>query len=261
MSATSAEVEKFLEKSLGKNPNITSLKIKVLEKKALSNPKGWDAFILNLNATVKQGKNERPISQNIVYFANGDIITAELIDMKTGNHLKNMIAPAFRAEYYDDAHLIAGNATAKHKVVIFSDPQCPFCTKFVPESVNYMKKYPETFAVYYYHLPLVSMHPAALQITKAAIAAELKGEKGITLKMYNTKIGTREKDEQKIVDAFNKAAGTKITVKDIHSKEVEEHSKHDLDVALNMMVNGTPTMFFDGRKDASKKKFREVKVK
>ena len=104
------------------------------------------------------------------------------------------------------------------------------------------------------------MHPAALQITKAAIAAELKGEKNITLKMYNTKIGTREKDEQKIVDAFNKAAGTKITVKDIHSKEVQEHSKHDLDVALNMMVNGTPTMFFDGKKDASKKKFREVKV-
>jgi protein-disulfide isomerase len=124
-----------------------------------------------------------------------------------------------------------------------------------------MKNYPETFALYYYHLPLVSMHPAALQITKAAIAAELKGEKDIILKMYKTEIGAREQDEQKIVDAFNKAAGTKITVKEIHSEEVEKHSKHDLDVALSMMVNGTPTMFFDGKKDASKGQYKEVKVK
>jgi protein-disulfide isomerase len=261
MSATNSEVEQFLEKSLSKNPNIKSLKIKVLEKKALENPKGWDAFILNLNATVKQGKNERPITQNMIYFANGDIITAELIDMKTGQHLKNSVAPAFKPEYYDAKHLISGSKDSKHKVVIFSDPKCPFCSTFVPEAVTYMMKYPETFAVYYYHFPLVSMHPAALQITKAAIAAELQGEKGITLKMYNTKIGARESDEQKIVDAFNKAAGTKITVKDIHSKAVEEHSKHDLDVALNMMVSGTPTMFFDGVKDAAKKKYKEVKVK
>ncbi|MEA2111986.1 MAG: thioredoxin domain-containing protein [Campylobacterota bacterium] len=261
MSATNTEVEDFLKESLGKNPNIKSLNIKVLEKREMPSPKGWDAFILSLDAVVKQGKSERPVSQNMIYFAKDDIITAELIDMSTGEHLKNTITPAFKAEFYDKKHLISGSATSKHKVVIFSDPQCPYCTKFVPESVNYMKKYPETFAVYYYHFPLVSMHPAALQITKAAIAAELKGEKDITLKMYKTKIGTREKDEQKIVDAFNKAAGTKITVKDIHTKEVKAHSKHDLEVARTMMVSGTPTMFFDGKKDGSKKKYREVKVK
>jgi predicted DsbA family dithiol-disulfide isomerase len=261
MSATNAEVEKFLENSLGKNPNISALNIKVLEKKPLQNPKDWDAFIINLSATVKQGKDERPITQNMVYFAKGDVITSELIDMKTGDHLRNSIAPAFRDEYYDKAHLVSGTEKSKHKVVIFSDPQCPFCKNFVPEAINYMKNYPETFALYYYHLPLVSMHPAALQITKAAIAAELKGEKDIILKMYKTEIGAREQDEQKIVDAFNKAAGTKITVKEIHSEEVEKHSKHDLDVALSMMVNGTPTMFFDGKKDASKGQYKEVKVK
>lgn len=106
MSATNTEVEDFLKESLGKNPNIKSLEIKVLEKRPLPSPKGWDAFILQLDATVKQGKSERPISQNMIYFANGDIITAELIDMSTGEHLKNTVTPAFKAEYYDATHLI-----------------------------------------------------------------------------------------------------------------------------------------------------------
>ncbi len=261
MSATNAEVENFLKKSFSKKPNISSLEIKVLEKKPLKEPKGWDAFIVSLTATVKQGKSERPISQNMIYFASGSVITPELIDMKTGSHLKNAIAPKFKEEHYDKAHLISGSDTSKHKVVIFSDPQCPFCKTFVPESINYMKKYPEMFAVYYYHFPLASLHPAAVQITKAAIAAELKGAKDIVLKMYNTKIDPHETDEKKIVDAFNKAAGTTITVKDIHSQEVLKHASHDMNVALSMMVSGTPTMFFDGKKDASKKKYKEVKVK
>ncbi len=261
MAASNIEVESFLKKSFSKKPNISALKIKVLDRKALSEPKGWDALIVNLNATIKQGSSERPVSQNMIYFVNGDIIAPELMNMKTGEHLKNLVAPDFKAEYYDAAHLLSGNADAKHKVVIFSDPQCPFCKTFAPEAINYMKQYPETFALYYYHFPLASLHPAAVTITKAAIAAELKGAKDVVLKMYNTKISSRESDEQKILDAFNKAVGTNITLKDIASKEVLEHSKRDMDVALNMMVTGTPTIFFDGKKDASKKQYKEVKVK
>ncbi len=262
MAASNIEVESFLKKSFSKKPNISALEIKVLDRKTLSEPKGWDALIVNLNAVIKQGGNERPISQNMIYFVSGDIIAPELMNMKTGEHLKNLVAPDFKAEYYDNAHRISGSDRSKHKVAIFSDPQCPFCKKFVPEAINYMKQYPETFALYYYHFPLASLHPAAVTITKAAIASELQGaSKEIILKMYNTKIDSRESDEQKILDAFNKATGMTITLKQIHSKEVQEHSKRDMDIALNMMVTGTPTIFFDGKKDASKKKFKEVKVK
>ncbi len=262
MAASNIEVESFLKKSFAKKPNISALEIKVLDRKSLSEPKGWDALIVNLNATIKQGTSERPVSQNMIYFVNGDIIAPELMNMKTGEHLKNLVAPDFKAEYYDKKHLISGSETSKHKVAIFSDPQCPFCKTFAPEAINYMKKYPETFAVYYYHFPLASLHPAAVTITKAAIAAELNGaSKEIILKMYATQIGSRESDEQKILDAFNKAAGTKVTLKDIRSKEVAEYAKKDMDIALNMMVTGTPTIFFDGKKDASKRKYKAVKVK
>ncbi len=259
--ASNSEVEAFLKKQIGSNPAIKTLEVKVVDKKPLKDPKGWDAMVINLKATVKQGNSERPITQRMVYFVNGDYLTADLTNIKTGEQLKNSIAPDFKPEFYKKSNLIYGNENAEHKVAIFSDPLCPFCRKFVPESVNYMKKYPNKFAIYYYHLPLVSLHPAAVALTKAAVAAELQGHKNTVLEMYKVEVGGREKDNQKILDAFNKQLGTKITLKDIETPAVKKHAAFDMDVAQNLMVNGTPTMFFDGKKDNTKAKFRAVKVK
>lgn len=260
-AATNADIETFLKNSIGKNPNVTELKVSIVDKKTLDNPKGWEAFTVNLGGKVKQGDKERPISQNMIYFANGNIITTELIDMKTGKRLNDSLGPKFKAEYYRKENLIYGNENAKHKVAIFSDPLCPFCRRFVPEAIEYMKQYPDQFAVYYYHFPLESLHPAAVALTKAAVAAELQGRKEVTLDMYKVEVDGREADEAKILEAFNKTLGTKITSADLKTKKVLEHSKADMDVAMGMMVNGTPTVFFDGEKDNSKSKYKEVKVK
>lgn len=260
-AASNAEVESFLKKQIGANPAVKSLEVKVVDKKPLANPKGWDAMVINLKATLKQGKTDRPITQRMVYFVSGDYLTADLTNVKTGEQLKNSIAPDFKPEYYKKSHLIYGNENAAHKVAIFSDPLCPFCRKFVPGAIEYMKKYPDKFAIYYYHLPLESLHPASVTLTKAQLAAELEGRQNTILEMYKVKIGARETDKQKILDAFNKQLGTKITLKEIESPEVKKHSSFDLNVAQNMMVNGTPTMFFDGKKDATKAKYKAVKVK
>ena len=260
-AASNSEVEAFLTKQIGGNPSIKTLKVKVVDKKALKSPKGWDAMVINLKATVKQGKSERPITQRMVYFVSGDYLTTDLTNIKTGEQLKNSIAPDFKAEFYKKSNLIYGNENAEHKVAIFSDPLCPFCRKFVPKAIEYMKKYPTKFAIYYYHLPLVSLHPASVALTKAATAAKLEGRKETVLEMYKVQIGARESDNQKILDAFNKQLGTKITLKDIEASAVKKHAAFDMEVAQSMMVNGTPTMFFDGKKDASKAKFKAVKVK
>ena len=260
-AATSTEVESFLLKSIGKNPNISELSIKVVDKQMLKDHKGWDAFTVSLNAKVKQGTQTRPVSQRMIYFANGDVITPDLTDIKTGKNLKESIAPKFKAEFYSPQNLIYGNANAKHKVAIFSDPLCPFCRKFVPEAINYMKKYPETFAIYYYHFPLARIHPAAVALTKAALVAEHQGRKDVVLNMYTVEIDAHEKDEQKIINAFNKKLNTRVTVKNINSKAVVEQVDFDNNVITTMMVSGTPTIFFDGKKDQSKKKYLQVEVK
>jgi thiol:disulfide interchange protein DsbC len=261
IAATNTEVETFLKQQIGANPAVKSLDVKVVDKKALDAPKGWDALIINLKAEVKQGSTTRPITQSMIYFTSGDYITADLTNIKTGAQLKNEIAPSFKKEFYKEANLIYGNKNAKHKIAIFSDPLCPFCRRFVPDALKYMKEYPDSFAVYYYHLPLESLHPAAVTLTRAAIAAELKGKKDVVLDMYSVEINAKETDEQKILDAFNKQLGTKITIKDIHAPEIEKQSSFDMSVVQAMMVNGTPTVFFDGKKDGSKSKYKAVKVK
>lgn len=258
--ATNAEVTGFLQKQIGGNKNVSNLKITVSSRAPVKEMKGWDSVIINLTARVKQGKQERGIEQQMIYFVHGDFITKELNNVKTGRALSTTVSPKFKSEFYTKENLVYGNANAKHKVAIFSDPLCPFCRKFVPESINYMKKYPNDFAVYYYHFPLPALHPAAVALTKAAIAAEHKGLNKV-VDMYKVEIDARESDEKKIVAAFNKTVGTSLTVADIHTQAVEEQFRHDKSVASKVMVQGTPTMFFDGVKDASKNKYKQVKVK
>ncbi|HFU74549.1 MAG TPA: disulfide bond formation protein DsbA [Helicobacteraceae bacterium] len=260
-AATDAQIVKFLKDGIGKNPNIISLDIKILDKQKVKEPSGWDAYIVMLSGKAKVNGKEQAISQSSVYFASGNTITPELINIKTGQRLNNTISPNFSSAYYKKENLISGSSASKHKVAIFSDPLCPFCKRYVPDAIAYMKKYPETFAVYYYHFPLPTLHPAAVALTKAAIVAEQQGRKNITLGMYTISIDPREHDENKIVAAFNKTLNTNVKVSDLHSKKTMQHYNSDQNIARMLMVNGTPTVFFDGKKDPNKQAYKAVKVK
>ncbi len=261
-AATNGEVETFLKKNIARNPAVKSINVKVIDRTPLKQLKGWDAFIVSLNAKVMQGGKERPIKQRVIYFANDSVITQELTDLKTGRSLRESVAPKFKNEYYSKANLIYGNANAAHKVVIFSDPLCPFCRGYVPGALEYMKKYPDTFAVYYYHFPLERLHPASPTLVRAAIAAELQGRKNVMLDLYKVPTSiTRETNEQKVLDAFNKAVNTNLKVSDLHTPMVDAQIKHDRGVTEALMVGGTPTVYFDGVKDGGKNRYKEVKVK
>ena len=125
-----------------------------------------------------------------------------------------------------------------------------------------MKKYPKTFAVYYYHFPLISMHPAAATLVQAAHVAESKGHKNVNVVegLYKAEVDGREPNKQKILDVFNKAQGTDITLLDIATPEVNKHFQYDMNVAQEHMINGTPTVFFDGKKDATKTMYQRAKL-
>lgn len=261
MAASDADVVSFLKKGIGNNPNISNLKIDVSGKKSLSAMSGWEAYFISIEADVKQGGETRHINQNGTYFVNGNILAPELVNLKTGERYNDTVAPDFNDAFYTQSNRISGEANATHKVAIFSDPLCPFCRRYVPEAISYMTKYPKTFAVYYYHLPLTSLHPAAVTLTKAAIAAEQNGIDDAVLKLYKVEVNANEKDEQKILSAFNKTFGTKISSDDIRRSSVVKQFEFDQKVSQSMMVAGTPTVFFNGKKDPSKNKYKDIKVK
>lgn len=260
-AATDTEVVQFLKKGIGNNPNISNLDVDISSKQKVPGLSGWQAYFVSIEADVKQGAENRHINQNGTYFVNGDIVAPELVNLKTGERLNDTMAPGFNSTYYAKANLISGDVNAIHQVAIFSDPLCPFCRRYVPEAVAYMAKYPKTFAVYYYHFPLAQLHPAAVALTKAAIAAEQNGVEDVTLKMYQVEIDPNEKNEQKIIDAFNKACKTKLSVADLRRPSVVKQFEFDQKAVRTMMVNGTPTVFFDGQKDSKKMKYKDVKVK
>jgi len=81
------------------------------------------------------------------------------------------------------------------------------------------------------------------------------------LTLYKVDVNSSEKDEQKILNAFNKTFGTKIDKDDIRRPSVIKQFDFDQKVAQSMMVAGTPTVFFNGQKDPSKTKYKDVKVK
>lgn len=261
MAATDAEVIAFLKKGIGGNPNITNLQIDVSGKKNIPSMSGWQAYFMSIEADVKQGSDTRHINQNGTYFVNGNVIAPELINLKTGERYNDTLAPDFSNAFYTKSNRISGEANAPQKVAIFSDPLCPFCRRYVPEAITYMAKYPKTFAVYYYHYPLAGLHPAAITLTKAAIAAEQNGIENVVLSLYKVDVNASEKNEQKILSAFNKTFGTKIGSDDLRRPSVMKQFEFDQNVAQSMMVAGTPTVFFNGQKDPSKTKYKDVKVK
>lgn len=259
--ASDSEVIAFLKKGIGSNPNISNVSVQVNGKQNVPEMKGWQAFFVTIEGDVKQGNNVNHISQNGTYFVNGDILAPELINLKSGERYNETVIPDFNPAYYSKQNLISGSASSTHKVAIFSDPLCPFCRKYVPEAVNYMAKYPKTFAVYYYHFPLPTLHPAATALTKAAIAAEQSGEENVTSRLYQVSIDANEKDEQKILEAFNKTFKTRLGLADIRRPSVTKQFEFDQKAAQAAMVAGTPTVFFDGKKDPKKNKYKEVKAK
>ncbi|WP_373072701.1 DsbA family protein [Sulfurimonas sp.] len=255
-AASNKLVENFLVQNFQNNPNIKSVKVSVNSKTKIVQMPEWEAFVVDIDAILKNNKN---VTQKMIWFSNGIVITDDLIDMKSKRSLKDGVSPKIEGRHYKKENHIYGNVNAKHKVAIFSDPLCPFCRSYVPEALEYMKKHPNKFAVYYYHFPLPGLHPAAVELTKAAIAAELQGKEDVVLKLYKIKLEAHERNITKILSAFNKVMGTNITEKDIQDPRVEKQFTQDQVTADELMVQGTPTVFFDGMKDRSKKKYLGVK--
>ena len=258
VASPNKKVEEFLEESFSKNPNISDLSVHVNDTIAIKSMKGWSALIVTIDATVTKPQN-RKIKQKMIWFTDGNVITKDLTEIDTGLSLKDMVSPTFKPAQYKRENLIYGRADAEHKVAIFSDPLCPFCRTFVPEAIKEMRKQPKKFAIYYYHFPLPSIHPAAVELSLAAVAAELKGRKNVVLDMYKVEVDPREKDVKKILAAFNKTMKTNITPADIKTPDVMKHYNSDMTTAEELMVGGTPTMFFDGTLDRTKRKYKKVK--
>ena len=255
--ANDSIVVDFEKKRVAQNPNVKVKDVKVNTKKDLALA-GWNGYILDVEAIVQ----EKSLKVKDILFSNGDYIALDLIDAKTGKSLKDLVTPNLTSNYYDKTKLIAGNHNAKDKIVVFSDPLCPFCMEYIPEVINYVNKNSDSIALYYYAFPLVQIHPASEALSKIIEIAKSKSIKDIELKAYKTDWETyfspKENDERKILEAFNKELKTNIKLEDIASTDINQKLSKDMSMGEEVMVTGTPTIFVNGVKDTTRELYKTL---
>ncbi len=115
--------------------------------------------------------------------------------------------------------LVIGNPGASRKVILFTDPQCPYCKKLHPELKKVVETDPDV--VFFIKLmPLVKIHPEAYKISKAILC---------------------EKSLQLLEDSF---AGKPVPEPSCESDAVDRTLK----LAQDLGIGSTPTLILpDGR--------------
>jgi len=245
----------YVKRNVVKNPQVEVKGIKVIEKKTHKDLPGWDIYLTSMQLKFQKKDIDAP---EMIFVKDG-LATGHLVNIKTGRDYRNEIKPTVPDSLYDDAHLLMGDKNAKHKIMIFSDPQCPFCQEVVPEIFEASKKNPKLIAVYYYHLPLKRIHPVSDTLTRIMHVAQTEGKIDVVEKMYTLKIDPRETNMKKIIAAVKKHTGFEITEAKIKSKEVTKAIEADEKAAARMMVSGTPTVYIDGQWDKMRNGYKKLK--
>lgn len=236
---------KYIKRNIVKNPKVTINGVTIVEEKTHKDLPGWTILLTTMDLTY----NKKEIHAPEIMFVKDGFVTNHLVNLKTGNDYRNEIKPTVPKDMYKESHLLFGNKDAAHKVLIFSDPQCPFCQELVPEIFKAAKENPTKLAVYYYHLPLLRIHPVSDVITRIMHVAQHEGKVDKIEKIYSLKIKPQETNATRIIEAVRKHADYSVTQKQIDAKEVKEAIKSDAESAAKMMVSGTPTVYIDGEWD------------
>jgi predicted DsbA family dithiol-disulfide isomerase len=261
LSANSAKTEvnekkliKYVKRNIVKNSQVKVNGLTIIETQTHEKLPGWKILLTTMDLTYKKKEIHAPE----VLFLKDGLITGHLVNLKTGKDYRDDIKPSVPEEMYNDAHLLFGNKDAEHKVLIFSDPQCPFCQEIVPEVFNAAKKHPTKMAVYYYHLPLLRLHPVSDVLTRVMHVAQEKNKLDVFEKIYSLRINYRETNVTKILKAIKKHTKITFTKEEISEKKVIDALKSDELSASKMMVNGTPTIYIDGKWDKMRTGYKKL---
>jgi protein-disulfide isomerase len=242
-----------------KSPRVKVDSVDIIDKQRLEEVEGWEVYFVNIHASLEKSPTitDKVTVPETVFIKDG-YSAPSLINIKTGKDFKQELKPKLKSEIYDKKHLFAGNHDAKHKIVIFSDPQCPFCQEKVPEIYKTVKENPETFALYYYHFPLLRIHPVSDVITRVMIIEQNKGNFDKVISLYSLKIDAHENNATKILNKINKKFNLKVTENDIDAQNIADELKYDKKMAIKSMVAGTPTVYVDGEWDKSRNGYKKL---
>ncbi len=251
---TNKELLKYIKRNIVKNPQVKVKGIKVIETKTHKALPGWNVLLTNMDLEY-QGKDIK-VPETI--FVKDGLATGHLVNLKNGHDYREDIKPTVPASMYDDAHLLFGNKDAAHKILVFSDPMCPFCQEVVPGIMKAAKEHPDKIALYYYHLPLLRIHPVSGILTRVMHLAQQEGKKDVVEKMYSLKIDPRTTDMTKVLSKVKEHTGYSVSATKVDDNATKAAIKADEDAAAKLMVSGTPTIYIDGEWDKMRDGYKKL---
>jgi len=142
-----------------------------------------------------------------------------------------------------------GPANAPVTITVFSDYQCPYCKTLFPIVAQVMEKYPGQVRMFAKNFPLPS-HTFAQKAAMASLAAGLQGKFWeFHDKLFENMSALNDATVRQIakelgldLDSFARDIG-KQSLQDLISRDVVEGNR--------AQVEGTPTVFLNGRKLAN----------
>ncbi len=257
VSIDNAKLMKFIETNVVKNRDVKLLGVEIVEQKKVDELPGWVVLFVNM----KLQYNNQMITAPETFFVNDNVITPLVFDLDKNLNLREEIKPTIKDELYNKEHLVAGNSDAKHKILVFSDPQCPFCQEVVLDLIKSAREKPAILSVYYYHLPLEQIHPVSVTLVKVMEFAQKSGKMDMLEKIYALQIDPALSDETAIIKEVKKQVGFSVTSAQINTKDIIDALKNDKDVANKIMVTGTPTIYIDGKIDKLREGYKDLITK
>jgi len=144
---------------------------------------------------------------------------------------------------------VKGSASAPVTIVLFSDFQCPFCSRLLPSLQQVEQTYGNRVKIVWKHMPLPpSMHP---QAQAAAEAAEAAREQGKFWQMHDKLFASqRDFGQPDVFARIARDAGLDLNAfqASLASGKGRQRVLEDQSIAQRMGVQATPTMMINGEK-------------
>lgn len=152
---------------------------------------------------------------------------------------------------------IKGPKFAKVTVVVFSDFQCPFCSRVVPTLKQIEEKYGKDVRVVFRHQPL-SFHDKAQLAAEASMAAQ---EQGKFWQMHDTMFANQSALDRASLERYAQNIGLNVAKfkAALDSGKYRAYVQADSAAGNAVGANGTPTFFINGRKLVGAQPFESFK--
>jgi 2-hydroxychromene-2-carboxylate isomerase len=160
-------------------------------------------------------------------------------------HYTGRFGEAGRAKLAVDDVPVRGAPMAPVTIVEYSDFQCPYCSAAHPELERLVREFEGQVKLVFKHFPL-SSHLRAVAAARAAEAARRQGK---FWEMHDVLFAHQRELEDTDLERYAGTIGLDMErfKRDFASSEVQERVEADRDEGLKLGIEGTPTIYVNGR--------------